>query len=77
VVAASRDAALAREVQDLFASPSMRVNLTTDVIGECGGVGCWTSYGPGAVYGQEQVHMALSRGQGDVKMMHLLAVGWP
>jgi glycerol-3-phosphate dehydrogenase len=36
VVAASRDAALAREVQDLFASPSMRVNLTTDVIGAPG-----------------------------------------
>ena len=40
VVAASKDARLAREVQDLFASPSMRVNLTTDVIGE-GGV--WSS----------------------------------
>jgi hypothetical protein len=34
VVAASKDARLAREVQDLFASPNMRVNLTTDVIGE-------------------------------------------
>ena len=33
VVAASRDAKLARQVQQLFASPSMRVNTSTDVIG--------------------------------------------
>jgi glycerol-3-phosphate dehydrogenase (NAD+) len=33
VVAASRDGALAREVQQLFASPAMRVNTTSDVIG--------------------------------------------
>lgn len=33
VVAASRDAELAREVQELFASPVMRVNTSTDVIG--------------------------------------------
>lgn len=33
VVAAAKDARLARDVQELFAGPSMRVNLTTDVIG--------------------------------------------
>jgi glycerol-3-phosphate dehydrogenase len=33
VVAASKDAALAREVQELFASPCMRVNTSTDVTG--------------------------------------------
>ena len=35
VVAASRDAKLARTVQQLFASPVMRVNTSTDVVGEC------------------------------------------
>jgi hypothetical protein len=39
VVAASRDAKLARDVQQLFASPLMRVNTTTDVIGERGPLG--------------------------------------
>jgi glycerol-3-phosphate dehydrogenase len=34
VVAACRDAKLARQVQALFASPSMRVNTSTDVVGE-------------------------------------------
>jgi glycerol-3-phosphate dehydrogenase (NAD+) len=34
VVAASKDGKLARQVQQLFASPSMRVNTSTDVIGE-------------------------------------------
>lgn len=33
VVAASKDAKLARVVQELFASPCMRVNTTTDVTG--------------------------------------------
>ena len=33
VVAASRDGKLAREIQQLFASPVMRVNTTNDVIG--------------------------------------------
>ncbi len=33
VVAACRDRALARVVQALFASPTMRVNITTDVVG--------------------------------------------
>jgi hypothetical protein len=33
VVAASKDAALAREIQELFASPCMRVNTSTDVTG--------------------------------------------
>lgn len=37
VVAASRDAKLARQVQALFASPCMRVNTSTDVVG----VGQW------------------------------------
>lgn len=36
VVAASKDAALAREVQELFASPCMRVNTSTDVTGGAG-----------------------------------------
>jgi glycerol-3-phosphate dehydrogenase (NAD+) len=34
VVAASRDPKLARQVQALFASPCMRVNTSTDVVGE-------------------------------------------
>lgn len=33
VVAACKDAKLARTVQALFASPTMRVNTTTDVVG--------------------------------------------
>lgn len=36
VVAAAKDAKLAREVQELFASPVMRVNTTTDVTGGAG-----------------------------------------
>lgn len=35
VVAACKDAALAREIQELFASPNMRVNTSTDVTGQC------------------------------------------
>jgi glycerol-3-phosphate dehydrogenase (NAD+) len=34
VVAACKDIALGREIQELFASPNMRVNTTTDVTGE-------------------------------------------
>jgi glycerol-3-phosphate dehydrogenase (NAD+) len=37
VVAACKDINLGREIQELFASPNMRVNTTTDVTG-AGGV---------------------------------------
>jgi hypothetical protein len=46
VVAACKDINLGREIQELFASPNMRVNTTTDVTGEaarCAGVGTRTS----------------------------------
>jgi len=38
VVAACKDINLGREIQELFASPNMRVNTTTDVTGK-GGAG--------------------------------------
>jgi glycerol-3-phosphate dehydrogenase (NAD+) len=37
VVAACKDIDLGREIQELFASPNMRVNTTTDVTGAAGG----------------------------------------
>ncbi|KAI3428544.1 hypothetical protein D9Q98_007366 [Chlorella vulgaris] len=55
VVAASRDKSLARTVQRLFASPAMRVNTTTDVIGVeiCGSLKNVLAIAAGIVEGLE------------------------
>lgn len=41
VVAACKDIDLGREIQELFASPNMRVNTTTDVTGAADGQAVW------------------------------------
>ncbi|KAL4423723.1 hypothetical protein ABPG75_001024 [Micractinium tetrahymenae] len=55
IVAASKDKALARTIQRLFASPSMRVNTTTDVIGVeiCGSLKNVLAIAAGIVEGLE------------------------
>lgn len=55
IVAASKDKALGRTVQRLFASPSMRVNTTTDVIGVeiCGSLKNVLAIAAGIVEGLE------------------------
>ncbi|KIZ00080.1 Glycerol-3-phosphate dehydrogenase [Monoraphidium neglectum] len=62
VVAASRDAKLARDVQQLFASPLMRVNTTTDVIGVeiCGALKNVLAIAAGIVEGLDLGHNALA-----------------
>jgi hypothetical protein len=46
VVAACKDSALAREIQELFASPAMRVNTSSDVTGDAQGGGGRGAEGP-------------------------------
>eukprot|EP00877_Chromochloris_zofingiensis_P006398 jgi/Chrzof1/2010/Cz10g29180.t1_GPD1[v5.2] len=62
VVAASKDAKLARVVQELFASPCMRVNTTTDVTGVeiCGALKNVLAIAAGIVEGLELGHNALA-----------------
>ncbi|GAB4817175.1 hypothetical protein N2152v2_004221 [Parachlorella kessleri] len=62
VVAASKDRAMARQVQGLFASPSMRVNLTDDVVGVevCGALKNVLAIAAGIVEGLELGHNAMA-----------------
>ncbi|WIA37003.1 hypothetical protein OEZ86_008240 [Tetradesmus obliquus] len=62
VVAASKDAALAREIQELFASPCMRVNTSTDVTGVeiCGALKNVLAIAAGIVEGLDLGHNALA-----------------
>lgn len=62
LVAASKDQYLARSVQSLFASPSMRVNMTTDVVGVeiCGALKNVLAIAAGIVEGLDLGHNALA-----------------
>ncbi|KAL0026194.1 hypothetical protein WJX77_001162 [Trebouxia sp. C0004] len=62
VVAASKDPKLAREVQQLFASPYMRVNTTTDVTGVeiCGALKNVLAIAAGIVEGLDLGHNAMA-----------------
>ena len=62
LVAASRDKALCREVQNLFASPIMRINITTDVIGVeiCGALKNVLAIAAGIVEGLELGNNAMA-----------------
>jgi len=62
LVAASRDKNLCREVQDLFASPTMRINITTDVIGVeiCGALKNVLAIAAGIVEGLELGNNAMA-----------------
>ncbi|KAK9810164.1 hypothetical protein WJX72_005939 [[Myrmecia] bisecta] len=62
VVAASRDPQLARDMQQLFASPFMRVNTTTDVIGVeiCGALKNVLAIAAGIVEGLDLGHNAMA-----------------
>ncbi|MEW5298431.1 MAG: hypothetical protein WDW36_001555 [Sanguina aurantia] len=62
VVAASKDVALARTVQALFASPSMRVNVTSDVVGVeiCGALKNVLAIAAGIVEGLDLGNNALA-----------------
>ncbi|KAG2445971.1 hypothetical protein HXX76_000574 [Chlamydomonas incerta] len=62
VVAACKDAKLARTVQALFASPTMRVNTTTDVVGVeiCGALKNVLAIAAGIVEGMDLGHNALA-----------------
>lgn len=62
VVAAGKDAALAREIQELFASPNMRVNTSTDVTGVeiCGALKNVLAIAAGIVEGLDLGHNALA-----------------
>ncbi len=62
VVAACRDGKLARTVQALFASPTMRVNMTTDVVGVeiCGALKNVLAIAAGIVEGMDLGHNALA-----------------
>jgi glycerol-3-phosphate dehydrogenase (NAD+) len=57
-----QDRALARQVQALFASPSMRVNLTDDVVGVeiCGALKNVLAIAAGIVEGLELGHNAMA-----------------
>ncbi|GFR44896.1 hypothetical protein Agub_g6240, partial [Astrephomene gubernaculifera] len=62
VVAASKDAKLARTAQALFASPTMRVNTTADVVGVeiCGALKNVLAIAAGIVEGMDLGHNALA-----------------
>jgi glycerol-3-phosphate dehydrogenase (NAD+) len=62
LVAASRDKALCRDVQNLFASPFMRINITTDVIGVeiCGALKNVLAIAAGIVEGLELGNNAMA-----------------
>ncbi|KAI8105543.1 hypothetical protein M9434_000128 [Picochlorum sp. BPE23] len=62
LVAASRDKVLCRKVQNLFASPTMRVNITTDVIGVeiCGALKNVLAIAAGIVEGLELGNNAMA-----------------
>lgn len=62
VVAASKDPKLAREIQQLFASPYMRVNTTTDVTGVeiCGALKNVLAIAAGIVEGLDLGHNAMA-----------------
>ncbi|KAG2501482.1 hypothetical protein HYH03_001260 [Edaphochlamys debaryana] len=62
VVAACKDPELARTVQALFASPTMRVNTTTDVVGVeiCGALKNVLAIAAGIVQGLDLGHNALA-----------------
>lgn len=62
MVAASKDAALARTVQALFAGPTMRVNTTSDVIGVeiCSALKNVLAIAAGIVEGLDLGHNALA-----------------
>jgi glycerol-3-phosphate dehydrogenase (NAD+) len=62
VVAAAKDAKLARTVQALFASPVMRVNTTTDVVGVeiCGALKNVLAIAAGIVEGLDLGHNAMA-----------------
>jgi len=62
LVAASRDRALARDVQTLFASPTMRVNTSTDVVGVeiCGALKNVLAIAAGIVEGLNLGHNAMA-----------------
>ena len=62
LVAASRDKNLCREVQNLFASPTMRINITTDVIGVeiCGALKNVLAIAAGIVEGLELGNNAMA-----------------
>ncbi|EFJ50587.1 hypothetical protein VOLCADRAFT_88544 [Volvox carteri f. nagariensis] len=62
VVAACKDGKLAKTVQDLFASPTMRVNMTTDVVGVeiCGALKNVLAIAAGIVEGMDLGHNALA-----------------
>ena len=62
IVAASRDKALARDVQELFASPTMRVSTSSDVIGVevCGALKNVLAIAAGIVEGLDLGHNAMA-----------------
>eukprot|EP00775_Hariotina_reticulata_P003061 gene3061-3341_t len=62
VVAACKDAALGREIQELFASPAMRVNTSSDVTGVeiCGALKNVLAIAAGIVEGLDLGHNALA-----------------
>ncbi|KAF8065430.1 GLY1 [Scenedesmus sp. PABB004] len=62
VVAACKELALAREIQELFASPNMRVNTSTDVTGVeiCGALKNVLAIAAGIVEGLDLGHNALA-----------------
>lgn len=62
VVAACKDIDLGREIQELFASPNMRVNTTTDVTGVeiCGALKNVLAIAAGIVEGLDLGHNALA-----------------
>lgn len=62
IVAASKDAGLARDVQQLFASPSMRVNTSSDVVGVeiCGALKNVLAIAAGIVEGLDLGHNAMA-----------------
>jgi len=62
LVAASRDKALCRDIQNLFASPIMRINITTDVIGVeiCGALKNVLAIAAGIVEGLELGNNAMA-----------------
>lgn len=62
IVAASKDKSLARDVQELFASPSMRVSTSSDVIGVevCGALKNVLAIAAGIVEGLDLGHNAMA-----------------